>query len=224
MEQMRVLSINVGRSETIEHGERTFLTGINKMPAGGSVSVGESGLAGDEICDMEHHGGPDQAIYAYSANDYAWWSQQLGRQIRHGTFGENLTIADFPDDMNAGDRLLIGDLILEATAPRIPCSTFAAQMQDGNFGLRFRRAERPGVYFRVLNPGEVAPGDAVTLVENPSASVSMLEIFRLWFVPHPAVDAMQRIVDAPVAIRVRERFAKKIADAGEANVPGGTHA
>lgn len=213
MEQMRVLSINVGRSETIEHGERSFQTGINKMPASGSVQVDEVGIAGDTICDAEHHGGLDQAVYAYSANDYAWWSQQLGREIRHGTFGENLTIADFPDDMNAGDRLLIGDLILEATAPRIPCSTLAAQMQDSNFGLLFRRSERPGVYFRVLNPGEVAPGDAVTLVENPHPSVSMLDIFRLWFVPHPAVDTMQRVVDAPVATRVRERFEKKIAAA-----------
>ncbi|HNP37579.1 MAG TPA: MOSC domain-containing protein [Woeseiaceae bacterium] len=210
MEQMRLLSVNLGRAETLRHGARSFITGIDKMPTQSAVFVGESGLDNDSVCDLEHHGGPDQAVYAYSANDYAWWSRELGRQIRPGTFGENLTIAEFPDDMNAGDRLLIGDLILEATAPRIPCATFAAQMQDSNFPLRFRHAERPGVYFRVLNAGEIAAGDAVTSAENPAPSVSMLEIFRAWYELKPNADLWQRIVAAPAGIRVRDKFARKL--------------
>lgn len=213
MEILRLVSINVGKPHTLRLGSRDFRTGIDKRPTDDSVHIGQLGLEGDAILDTEHHGGPDQAVYVYGAEDYRWWSQELGRDIRPGTFGDNLTIAGFPDDLNAGDRLLIGDVILEATAPRIPCSTFAAQMQDSNFGLRFRRAERPGVYFRVLNEGAVTAGEPVTFIENPDPSVSMREMFRLWFEPQPAPDAVARLLEAPVAERARERFRKKLEEA-----------
>ncbi|HEX5788892.1 MAG TPA: MOSC domain-containing protein [Woeseiaceae bacterium] len=210
MELMRVVSVNVGRAATVRHGRTDVLTGIDKRPAGSAVRVTELGVEADAIVDTAHHGGADQAVYAYGADDYAWWAGELGRELRYGTFGENLTIAGFPHDMNAGDRLLVGDVILEATAPRIPCSTLAAQMQDPNFGLRFRDAERPGTYFRVLNAGEVAPNDPVTLVENPGESVTMLELFRAWYDLHPREALLKRIVEAPVAERARARFQAKL--------------
>jgi len=212
MEFLRLVSINVGKPHDLRLGSRDFRTGIDKRPSADSVLIGHAGLDGDAILDTEHHGGPDQAVYVYGAEDYRWWSQELGQDLRPGTFGDNLTVAGFPDDLNAGDRLLIGDVILEATAPRIPCSTLAAQMQDSNFGLRFRRAERPGVYFRVLNEGAVATGEPVTFIENPEPSVSMREMFRLWFEVQPSPDVIARILDAPVAERVRERFRQKLAD------------
>ena len=208
---MRVVSVNVGRAEEISHGQRSMVTGINKTAAEGRTWIGELGLSDDAICDTTHHGGIDQAVYAYSAEDYDWWSRQLGRDLRHGTFGENLTIAGLPDDMNAGERLLIGDVVLEATAPRIPCSTLATQMQDKNFGLAFRRAEKPGFYFRVLNEGDVGIGDSVTFVGNPGAGVSMLELFRVNYEIHPAAATLQRFIDAPIAVRMRDKFEKKLA-------------
>ena len=210
---MRIVSVNVGRPETISLGERSMISGIDKHAADGAVRVAEFGLHEDTICDPQHHGGVDQAVYVYSAEDYRWWSQQLGRELRHGTFGENLTIAGLPDDMNAGERLLIGDVVLEATSPRIPCSTLATQMHDRNFGLAFRRAEKPGFYFRVLNEGELAAGDTVTFVDNPDCTVSMLELFRLNYEVSPAVEQLQRVIAAPLAVRMREKFEKKLASA-----------
>ena len=123
---MRVSSVNTGRKRSIAHGKRTFTTGICKEPAAGPVYLGAEGVNGDNIADLDNHGGADQAVYAYSADDYEWWSTQLGREVPPGTFGENLTIEGMPTDMNVGDRLLIGDVLLEATAPRIPCSTWVA--------------------------------------------------------------------------------------------------
>ncbi len=218
MEQMRILSVNTGQAEPLQVGGEAQLTGINKRPARSSVHVSELGLADDAICDSDHHGGPDQAVYVYSANDYVWWSQALNREIPYGTFGDNLTIAEFPDDLNAGDRLLVGDLILEATAPRIPCRTLAAKMQDSSFGLRFREAERPGVYFRVLNAGDVAAGDPVTLVEMPGESVSMLEIFRAWYQLQPPPALLQRIMAAPVAERAQAKFSAQLKAAESAGL------
>lgn len=211
MERMRVVSINCGQPETIIFGEREFLTGIAKRPVSSRVHVREDGLVGDAIVDTDHHGGRDQAVYVYSAVDYAWWSTTLGRDIDYGTFGDNLTIDALPSDLNTGDRLMIGDVILEATAPRIPCSTLAAKMQDSNFGLRFRRAERPGFYFRVLNEGAISTGDNVVLVENPADSISMLEQFRLSYALHPSQEDLQRALDAPIADRMRTKFEQRLA-------------
>lgn len=211
MERMRLVSINRGREETIAFGEREFRTAIEKRPVTSAILVQESGLDGDAIVDTEHHGGPDQAIYAYGAADYAWWSQTLGQDIRHGTFGDNLTIDGLPSDLHTGDRLMIGDVILEATAPRIPCSTLAATMQDSNFGLKFRRAARPGFYFRVLNEGEIAAGDSVVLVETPADSISMLEQFRLSYDLSPSVAELERALAAPIAERMRSKFEQRLA-------------
>lgn len=213
MQNMRVASVNVGRKESIAHGKRMFETGIRKRPADGPVHIGVQIIAGDTICDTEHHGGADQAVYAYSSDDYAWWSEQLGSELEPGTFGDNLTIDGLPTDLNVGDRLLIGDVLLEATAPRIPCNTLAAQMQDHAFGTAFRRAERPGIYFRVLNEGEVTAGDSVTFVENPAPLVTILDLYRFAFDLRPKRADMERFLEAPLAERMRVKIESKLAGA-----------
>jgi MOSC domain-containing protein YiiM len=213
MDDMRVMSINVGREEVIDHGDRRFTTGIRKRPVEGPVFIGADAVAGDTISDKQHHGGADQVAYAYSMDDYEWWSTQLGRELVPGTFGDNLTIEGLPSDMNVGDRLLVGEVLLEATAPRIPCGTLAAQMQDSGFGMAFRKAERPGIYLRVLNEGEVTAGYAVTYIENPAPVVSILDLYRLAYDPRPNPAAMERYLEAPLAERMRVSIEQKLAAA-----------
>ena len=211
---MRIQSVNVGNVETVAYGNKSFETGICKRPAEGSVRIGTLGLEGDAIVSTRHHGGPDQAVYAYSTDDYDWWAEEAGLDCVPGLFGENLTISDLPTDMNVGDRFLIGEVVLEATAPRIPCDTFAARMQDRGFGMAFRQAERPGVYFRVLNEGAVQAGDVVTLVESAEFEVSILDLFRQKYrLQHDAGD-LQRLLEAPIAERFRAQLEAKLADLG----------
>jgi MOSC domain-containing protein YiiM len=210
LDAMQLESINVGRLETIDHNGRSFSTGICKYPVNGSVRIEEAGVCDDVISDVLNHGGADQAIYVYSADDYDWWASQTERDLFPGLFGENLTIRGMPPDMNVGDRLLIGEAVLEATAPRIPCSTFAAKMQDSGFGLTFRKAERPGVYFRVLNGGDVSAGDNVTLVAEPSNAVSILELFRFNYLLSHDEETLKRYLEAPVAVRFRNKIESKL--------------
>jgi MOSC domain-containing protein YiiM len=202
---MRITSVNVGSAETIVHGNQSMTTGICKRPVSGSVDVTEVGLHGDQVLDSKHHGGPDQAVYAYSADDYEWWASETGRDYPAGLFGENLTIKGLPTDMYVGDRLLIGDLVLEATSARIPCGTLATRMQDRGFGLTYRKAERPGIYFRVLHPGAVSSGDSVTLVEGDAGTVTILDLFRFAYETSHDIENLQRILDAPIAARVRAK-------------------
>lgn len=211
-ERMQITSVNIGKAETIVHANQSMLTGICKHPVTGPVHIGELGLDGDQILDSQHHGGADQAVYAYSADDYEWWATSIDRDFEPGLFGENLTIQGLPSNMVIGDRLLIGDVVLEATSARIPCETLATRMSDRGFGLVFRQAERPGIYFRVLNAGEVQAGDSVTLVESDEGTVTVLDLFRFAYKTSHDAEQLRLFLDAPIAERVKTKIEAKLAN------------
>jgi MOSC domain-containing protein YiiM len=210
LESIRIVSVNIGTAETLTIGGHTTTTGIHKKPVKEPVRVGQNAIGSDIICNPLHHGGPDQAVYVYSVEDYRWWADQLGQDLPPGSFGENLTIDGLPTELYVGDRLLIGDVVLEATAPRIPCTTLAAQMQDRGFGMKFRRAERPGTYFRVMNEGEITVGDSVVLIDNPGRQVSIIELFCFAFALSHDANDLQRYLDAPIAERMRSKVETKL--------------
>ncbi|MDT0309393.1 MOSC domain-containing protein [Streptomyces sp. DSM 44917] len=185
----RVLTVNVGRPRPSPDTRAPGgLTGIDKRPVQGPVEVsapgpagvGGSGLAGDAVCDLDHHGGDDQAVYAYAREDLDHWEAALGRELSNGLFGENLTTAGI--DVNAvliGERWRLGPaLLLEATSPRIPCRTFAGRLGVDGWVKRFTAGARPGVYFRVLRPGPVRAGDRVEVVHRPDHEVTSAFLFR----------------------------------------------
>jgi MOSC domain-containing protein YiiM len=200
----------VGRASPVRTGSKEFLTGIGKLPVEGSVRVDKSGLVGDTICNRVHHGGNDQAVYAYSQDDYDWWSERLNRPLTAGTYGENLTIAGMPSSLYVGDRLSIGEVVIEATAPRIPCATLAAVIGDPGFGLQFRDAERPGIYFRVISPGNISAGDRVRLIPVAKGVVTTRDLFRFVYERNPDPERLRSFLDAPVAFRMRGKLESKL--------------
>lgn len=201
---MRLFSVNVGTAQPITNAKASGKTGIFKRPVSGLVHVTGNGLAGDTVCDTENHGGADQAVYVYGLPDYAWWSQALGQDLAPGTFGENLTITEWESAPACiGDRLRIGGVVLEVTAPRIPCVTLARRMDDPAFLKRFREAERPGVYCRVLQAGTLQAGDTVTLEPYFGERITVTELFRNFFAPVRTEAALRRYLAAPIAIRDR---------------------
>lgn len=201
---MEILSVNIGQERTQPKGNALEITGIYKMPSHGLVHIGALGIPGDFIGDPKDHGGPDQAIYIYGAADYAWWYRELGRDLEPGTFGENLTLSDFESaSYNIGDRLQVGTVLLEFTAPRIPCSTLTRRMGDPQFVKKYRFAERPGLYCRVIQEGDLKAGDPATLIPYAGPTVSALDVFREHQsrIKHP--ELLRRILESPIAIRER---------------------
>lgn len=159
---MQLLSVNIGQKRTQQKGEELETTGIYKNPTPEPVQITRLGIKEDFIGSPKDHGGPDQAIYVYGKPDYEWWSMNLGKEPGPGTFGDNLTISDVESALyRIGDRFHIGQVILEVTAPRIPCSTLAARMGDPKFVKKYRSAERPGLYCRVIQEGTLQAGEPV---------------------------------------------------------------
>jgi MOSC domain-containing protein YiiM len=201
---MLLVSVNIGHEHPIQNGKASGKTGIYKLPTSEAVRITTQGIGSDFIADLENHGGPDQAIYAFGQPDYDWWSGELGRELAPGTFGENLTIGGLESaGLSIGDKLRIGPVILQVTAARIPCVTLAARMGDPAFVKRFRHAERPGAYCRVLQEGSLRAGDEVQLQPYPGETITVLEMFRDWYEPDESDEWARRYRAAPVAIRAR---------------------
>ena len=204
---MNILSINLGTKRTITRKNVKYTTGIFKQPVDGPAEVTLLGLAGDMIGDLKNHGGPDQALYLYGQADYDWWATELGRQLAPGTFGENLTISGLESAaFNVGDKLLTGEVVLQVTAPRIPCATFAARMEDPLFVKKFKAGERPGLYCRVLQPGQITTGLAVTVEPYQEQTVSILEMYRDNYDPDNMKAKVHRYLNAPIDMRSRTQL------------------
>ncbi|MDO5699981.1 MAG: MOSC domain-containing protein [Bowdeniella nasicola] len=157
------------------------LSAIDKRPTSEPVTVTTLGLRGDIQCDRAHHGGVDKAIYAMDAREFTYWERELDTELPSGVFGENLRIDSSSewgiDDAEIGERWQIGGVRVEVTGPRNPCATFAHHMGEERWVRRFRDHGRPGVYLKVVEPGQVRVGDDVTLVDRPGHGVSVASWF-----------------------------------------------
>jgi MOSC domain-containing protein YiiM len=214
----RVLSVNLGKAAAVAATDAPGgLTGIHKRPVTGPVPVAApgpegiagSGLAGDDVCDLRHHGGDDQAVYAYAREDLNRWEGQLGRELGNGVFGENLTTAGIDvGEVRIGERWRVGpDLVIEATSPRVPCSTFADWLGERGWVKRFTREAAPGAYFRVIEPGEIEAADPIEIVHRPDHEVSVAFLFRA-LTTEPAL--RPRVIAAGEALHPEElRKARK---------------
>jgi MOSC domain-containing protein YiiM len=186
---MKLLTVNVGRPKIVDYaGTAGGATGIDKQPAEGAVRVsdpgpkgqGAGGVAGDAVCDLRHHGGTDQAVYAFAREDLDFWERELGRPLGNGAFGENLTTSGLDvSGAKIGERWRIGgELVLEVTSGRIPCRTFASWLGEKGWVKRFTRQSAPGAYLRVIEPGEIRAGDPIEIVHRPDHEVTVDLAFR----------------------------------------------
>jgi MOSC domain-containing protein YiiM len=181
-------SVNVGRPMASEHTSAAA-TGIDKRPVPGAVTVREpgakgvglgSGLVGDFIGDGRHHGGTEQAVYAYAREDLDEWQQRLGRPLTNGSFGENLTTRGLDvTGARLGERWQIGAHVqLQVTCPRIPCVTFRGWMDEAGWVKTFTQRGQPGAYLRIVVPGEIRAGDPIEVVHTPDHDVTIELSYR----------------------------------------------
>jgi MOSC domain-containing protein YiiM len=154
---------------------------IDKRPVDGRVMVRELGVDGDHVCDRKHHGGPDQAVYAYAEHEARRWSAELGRPLPAGWFGENVRVSGIETtDAVIGERWSVGTggLVLEVTIPRVPCMTFARWSEEEHWIRRFARQGDVGVYLRVARSGTVAAGDLIDVLSRPEHGVTARGLFQ----------------------------------------------
>jgi MOSC domain-containing protein YiiM len=213
---MHVVSVNVGLPRRVRWKGRDVTTGIFKLPVEGRVALHRLNLQGDGQADLSVHGGAEKAVYAYPAEHYAFWREELGTELPFGAFGENLTVEGLPleDETAVGDRLCIGTAELVVTQPRVPCYKLSLRFGRDDMAVRFLASGRTGYYLAVEVEGEVEAGDRVEMLARDRARIPVREITRVDASDRDDLATIERLValDA-LPDDWRSYFAKRLAAA-----------
>jgi len=202
----QVVSVNVGRPREFEWAG-IGRSSIDKQPVPGIVPVTRLGVEGDQVSDTKHHGGIDQAVYAFAREDLDSWADELGREIRNGQFAENLTTLGIDvNESEVGERWRIGTVTLEVSMVRIPCNDFKNWQRINGFDdrawvKRFAQRGRPGPYLRVIQEGELQAGDDLSVVYQPGHGVTVSTMFRALTTERSLLPVLRKIDNLAVAAR-----------------------
>jgi MOSC domain-containing protein YiiM len=194
---MQVISVNVGQPRKVLWKGQIVETGIFKEAVEGRVAVRRLNLEGDRQADLTVHGGLNKAIYAYPAEHYSFWHKQFPEmELPWGMFGENLTLTGlFEDTVHIGDHFRVGSAKLMVTQPRLPCFKLGIKFGRDDILKRFLLSGMTGFYFAVLEEGEVAAGDPVSLLHGDEHQVKVADITRLYHQDKYNLDLMRRVVE-----------------------------
>ncbi|MBL0210949.1 MAG: MOSC domain-containing protein [Holophagaceae bacterium] len=172
---------SMGAEDPLGGPWRPWRSAIFKTPVACPRQLTRLGLAGDEVADTRHHGGPDQAVLAYASEHYPLW-QASGLDADPGAFGENFLLAGLTDqEACIGDVFAIGKpggAVVQISHPRQPCATLARRFQRNDVVLLVWETARGGWYLRVLQEGQVQAGDGLALLERPNPGWSVARVLN----------------------------------------------
>ncbi len=179
---MKVLSVNVGLPRNVLFNGQIITTAIFKDPVKGPILLRKLNLDGDKQADLTVHGGIDKAVYSYPAEHYDYWRNQFPNlDLALGMFGENFTTEGLLEDaVNVGDQFQIGSAKLVATQPRMPCYKLGVRFGRMDVIRRFMASGRPGIYFKILQEGEVETGNKIKIIRRDKNNVTVKDIVYLY--------------------------------------------
>ena len=184
---MAAISLFIGTVAPLPDSGRP--SGIFKHPVSTPIHLGRGGFCGDQQADLRVHGGPDKAVHLYPAAHYARLAKQFPEATDNlvpGSLGENISSAELDESVvRIGDIFQLGDALLQVCQPRSPC--WKIDDRFGVDGIAAVIAEQglTGWYFRVVQPGMVAPDATLDLRESSAgaptlhAALALLRLHRL---------------------------------------------
>jgi MOSC domain-containing protein YiiM len=192
---VKVVSVNVGLPRKVLFNGQIVTTAIFKDPVKGPIMLRKLNLDGDKQADLTVHGGVDKAVYSYPAEHYDYWRKQFpNMDLVLGMFGENFTTEGLMEDsVNVGDQFQMGSAKLVATQPRMPCYKLGVRFGRMEVIRQFMASGRPGIYFKVLEEGEVEAGNKIRIIRKDKNNVTVKDIVRLYITrDHIDIETMRR--------------------------------
>ena len=146
------------------------LGGVPKRPVADAV-ITPLGIEGDLHAHPAIHGGPVKALLLITSEGIDEL-KSMGYPLFYGALGENLTTSGLDRrSLRIGQRWRIGEVVVELTQLRTPCSTIAvygAGIGEAVYDQQVRvgDASSPrwglsGFYASVTRPGIISAGDPV---------------------------------------------------------------
>lgn len=192
----KLISINVSLPKEVDFEGQKVITSIFKEPIKKRIILKTLNLDGDKQADLTVHGGPDKAVYAYSIEHYEFWRKVYPDiKMPNGMFGENFTTEGLTEaEVNVGDVFKIGSSKVIATQPRMPCYKLGVKFRRMDVLKNFLASGRSGIYFKVLEEGEVGAGDPIIQIKKDPTRVGVSDIVRLYATDREDINMMRRAV------------------------------
>ncbi len=213
MTHPKLISVNVGLPRDVAANGKTVSTGIFKEPIEGRLMLRRLNLDGDQQADLSVHGGEYKAVYAYPAEHYPYWREQLpDEKLGWGMFGENFTTEGlFETEVRLGDRFRIGETEVSVTQPRLPCFKLALKFGREDMIKKFLDSLRTGFYLAVVREGEVGAGDEMELIQRSEDDITVTDIVRLYAEDKDNVEMLRRVVNSEAVLEAwRDYFRKRL--------------
>ncbi len=200
MSGARLVSVNVATPREVRVGNQSVITAIFKSPVAGRIALRRNNLEGDRQADLTVHGGTYKAVYLYPSEHYAYWSEQLPSEtLPFGMFGENLTTAGLREEsVCIGDQFRIGSAVLQVTQPRMPCYKLGIRFNRADMVKRFWLSGRSGIYFSVIEEGELGAGDAIERVGSGPEPITVADVVRLFMGQEKDTEKLRQAMKAPL--------------------------
>ena len=155
-------------------------------------------LAGDGQADLDVHGGPDKAVYAYPSEHLTTWADELGQHLGDAPFGENLsTIGVLEQHVGIGDVWQWGSARLQVTQPRWPCYKLSMFRGREDIGPRMRTSGRTGWYLRVLGPGDVPVAGPIEVAQRDDAGITVRDAHLAMLDRHMSPERLREVAEHP---------------------------
>lgn len=193
-------SLRLGRIHPL--GNAGGRSGIDKQAQMRPVHLSACGLAGDEQEDTRHHGGPEKALHHYAAEHYDRWRGELPQVAatcwKAGGFGENLSTTGLHEEnVCVGDIFRLGTARIQVSQARQPCWKLNLRFGCADMAARVQNSLRTGWYYRVLEAGEIAPGDGFILLERPCPAWPLARLLHYFYRECLDQDALCTIAALP---------------------------
>ena len=168
------------------HADGT-MSAMARMPVDRPVFLGKHGFAGDQVADPTVHGGADKAVHFYPAEHYPKWIAHFAAENfvhplldQAGAFGENISACGLlEDNLRIGDQFRLGRAVVEVAQGRQPCWKLDHHFDVHGLSGAVINSGRCGGYFRVIEEGEVAPGDRIEQLHAAGHDWTIARTFHL---------------------------------------------
>ncbi|CAO2647670.1 Nn.00g085920.m01.CDS01 [Neocucurbitaria sp. VM-36] len=181
-------------------GNGRIESAIYKAPLFGPVDITQNGIQSDEHA-FEPHRSPDKALLHYCTSHYDEWKKELPASehlFKPGAFGENFFNEQVSEKtMCIGDRIAIGEVIVEVSEPRAPCYKLNHRFETKDMAKRTQTLLRTGWLYRVIKPGAVQAGAMIRLLSRPYPEWTVARVMYYLFIETGNVDIMKEIVELP---------------------------
>lgn len=208
---MKIVATNIGKPTKVEWNGKTITTGIYKYPVDEPILLQKEEVANDTVVDRENHGGIYKACYLFNANNYAFWKKQYPNlNWDWGMFGENLTVTNLDESIiRIGDIYRIGHALVQVTQPREPCYKLGIRFKNQSILKKFIEHQKPGMYARVIEDGEVTKGDGVQLVKRSNNKLTIKGFYKLLYMKSKDKKIVQLAITNEALPKYKKESVKK---------------